>query len=100
MAYGIEDIDMKRIISILKSNKKVSDALLFGSRALGSFDPGSDIDIALKGIELKLNDIIELKISLDDLFLPYKFDIINFNHISEPNLLDHINRVGIKLFER
>ena len=82
----------------MKLNKKISTAILFGSRAKGSFEPGSDIDIAIKGSELNLNVIIELKIILDDLLLPYKFDIVIYDRISEPALLDHINRVGISLF--
>ena len=98
MSYGLDDGDLKLIIDILKSNKKISTAILFGSRAKGSFEPGSDIDIAIKGSELNLNSIIELKISLDDLLLPYKFDIVIYDRISEPALLDHINRVGIRLF--
>ena len=98
MSFGIDDNDFKRIVDILKLNKKISNAILFGSRAKGSFEPGSDIDIAIKGSELNLNVIIELKITLDDLLLPYKFDIVIYDRISEPALLDHINRVGISLF--
>ena len=98
MSFGIDDNDVERIVDILKLNKKISTAILFGSRAKGSFEPGSDIDIAIKGSELNLNVIIELKITLDDLLLPYKFDIVIYDRISEPALLDHINRVGISLF--
>lgn len=99
MPFGIDNKDVELIVEVLKSNNKVSIAILFGSRALGSFEPGSDVDIAVNGAEIKLNDIIDLKISLDDLSLPFKFDIINLNRISEPALLDHINRVGIDLFK-
>ncbi len=100
MFCGIDDNDMKRIVEIIGAHQKVIEAILFGSRALGSFEAGSDIDIALKGSELKLNDIIDLKISLDDLLLPYKMDLIIYDRISEPDLIDHINRVGINLFAR
>lgn len=37
---------------------------------------------------------------LDDLMLPYLFDISIFNQISNTDLVEHINRVGILFFER
>ena len=98
MPYGLEKNDVELIINVLETNNKVSKALLFGSRAKGNFEAGSDIDIAIKGAELKLNDVIDLRIAFDELLLPYKFDIVIYNRISEPDLLDHIKRVGIELY--
>jgi len=34
---------------------------------------------------------------LDDLDLPYKIDIVNYNAIANPELKEHIVRVRIKL---
>jgi predicted nucleotidyltransferase len=45
---GIEKNDIKNIVEIF-SFFKISDAILFGSRAKGNFSNGSDIDIAVKG---------------------------------------------------
>ena len=100
MPYGLEKNDVELIVNVLETNNKVSKALLFGSRAKGNFEPGSDIDIAIKGAALKLNDVIDLRIVFDELLLPYKFDIVIFNRISEPDLLDHIKRVGIELYTK
>ena len=52
MPYGLEKNDVELIINVLETNNKVSKALLFGSRAKGNFEAGSDIDIAIKGAEL------------------------------------------------
>lgn len=73
---------------------------MYGSRAMGSFKPASDIDLALigKNIDLSLQNKIELE--LDDLMLPYKFDISVFQKISNPKLLDHINRVGRGIYAK
>lgn len=100
MPYGLEKNDVELIINVLETNNKVSKALLFGSRAKGNFEVGSDIDIAIQGSELKLNDVIDLRIAFDELLLPYKFDIVIYNRISEPDLLDHIKRVGIELYTK
>jgi uncharacterized protein len=98
MKYGIKENDLINIVQILKSNRKIEEAILFGSRAKGNFENGSDIDIALKGQDLNINDIIGLQIKIDDLNLLYKFDLIIFNRINEQALFEHIERVGINLY--
>ncbi len=98
--YGLLEDDLNKIVSIVRSNQLVNKTILFGSRAKGSFDPGSDIDIALQGSNLKLDDILTMKVELEKLSLPYKFDIVIYERINEKDLIDHIDRVGITLFER
>jgi len=68
-------------------------------RAKGNYHTGSDIDITLKGTNLTLrNSVYPLLDDLDDLYLPYLFDISIFNHIKDPNLIDHINRIGMEFY--
>jgi predicted nucleotidyltransferase len=76
----------------------VEEAYLFGSRAKGNFKNGSDIDIAIEGDGLILHNILDIQTEYDKLNFPYKLDLIIFNRITEQNLIEHINRVGIKLF--
>jgi len=97
---GLEEIDSDSIISILSKNPKVESIILFGSRAKGNYNPGSDIDLAIKGDQLKLQDVIEFQLEIDKLYLPNKVDILLMNRIEERALIDHINRVGIVLFQR
>ncbi|HLN73820.1 MAG TPA: nucleotidyltransferase domain-containing protein [Prolixibacteraceae bacterium] len=98
--YGLEDAAIGQIVSILESNPKIEKIVLFGSRAKGNFQNGSDVDISLIGKELGLNDILNASIEIDELALPYKFDLVIYDRIKEKSLLDHIDRVGIILFER
>lgn len=98
--YGLLNTDIEKIISIFKSNSKIDDAILFGSRAIGNYKPGSDIDIALKGINIRLNDILNITADLDKLSTPYKFDIVIYSRITKSALIDHIERVGISLFNK
>lgn len=97
--FGLKDGDIEIIISILKKYPRIEQALIFGSRAKGNYKPGSDVDIVLKG---NVNDIAtEIGFSLnEDSLLPYKFDVLDYNSISNKNLIDHINRVGIVFYER
>ena len=98
--YGLMESDIRDIVGILQKNDKVQQAILFGSRAKGCFHNGSDVDIALLGTGLKLNDILDISIEIEELMLLYKFDLIIYDRIKERALLQHINRVGISLFER
>jgi len=100
LKYGLPGTDIDNVISILQRNPKVNKIVLFGSRAKGSFTNGSDVDIALMGQELSLNDILDVSIEIEKLSLPYKFDIIIYERVKEKALTEHINRVGIVLYQR
>jgi predicted nucleotidyltransferase len=72
---------------------EIEGAVLYGSRAKGNFKPGSDIDMVLKGLELNLKLLNKISIDLDDLLLPYTFDLSLYHQINNPDLIDHIKRV-------
>lgn len=98
--FGLRPSQMDNIVQILKSNPKVNELLLFGSRAKGNFHPASDIDIAIKGERLTLNDLLDMSNALDSLWLPFKVDLINYSRISDGELIQHIKRVGQTLYKR
>jgi nucleotidyltransferase substrate binding protein (TIGR01987 family) len=98
--YGIESSMFERIVDVLRDNPLIEEAILYGSRAKGVHKPGSDIDVVLKGKELVLQDLNRISLALDDLLLPYTFDLSLFHHIDNEELLAHIERVGKTIFRR
>lgn len=78
----------------------ISKVVLYGSRAMFTFKPGSDIDLVVYGDELDVRGLFEIEESLDALGLPYKIDLALFHHIQNQSLLDHIHRVGVCVFQR
>jgi predicted nucleotidyltransferase len=100
MIYGLKQQTIDAIINCLAATSSIEEAILFGSRAKGNYKTGSDIDLTLKGKELTLSEVFQLENQLDDLLLPYKFDISIFQQIDNPDLLDHIQRVGIAFYKR
>ena len=98
--YGLNDELLTKITAILANNNRIEAALIFGSRAKGNFRPGSDIDIALKGSELAVKDIIQISIDLDELETPYRFDLVIYNRINESALREHIDRMGRVLYKK
>ena len=58
-----------------------------------------DIDLTLKG-KLDLKELTNITSDLDELVLPFRFDINIYHQIKNLDLLNHINRVGVTLYEK
>ncbi len=100
MQYGLKQDTIEKINKVLAVYPQLGTAILYGSRAKGNFKNGSDIDLAFKGEGLDLKLINNISNDFDDLLLPYSFDLSIFSQISDANLIDHINRVGMIFYER
>jgi uncharacterized protein len=99
MKFGFQDSVIEKIHCVFQAYSSVSEAVLYGSRAKGNFKIGSDIDLVLKGNGLTVATLNQIANDLDDLLLPYKFDLSIYDHIKNADLLEHINRVGIVFFK-
>ncbi len=100
MRFGLKEETIQKINTVFASFPEVDEAILYGSRAKGNYKPGSDIDITLKGNGLKLDVENKIGLLIDDLSLPYLFDISVYNHLKDADLIDHIKRVGIVFYKR
>ncbi|MDF1655257.1 MAG: nucleotidyltransferase domain-containing protein [Coxiellaceae bacterium] len=96
--YGLGEHNISQIQGVLKAYPKVNKAILYGSRAKGNYRPGSDIDLTLQGNELEYADLVAIDNALDDLLLPYTFDLSIFHQIENTDLIDHIERVGLVFY--
>ena len=86
--------------AVFAETPEVEQAILYGSRAIGNFRRGSDIDLCLVGAGLTTQQLFKLENQLDDLLLPYKIDLSIRDHIDNPELLNHIERVGTSFYHR
>lgn len=100
MEFGLEKEGINNIIGIFSAFPEVDEVILYGSRAKGNYNIGSDIDLAIKGRQLTLSLLNKMSLKLDELYLPFMFDLSIFSQIDNPELIDHINRVGISLYRR
>jgi predicted nucleotidyltransferase len=94
LQYGLKKETLKKIKEVFARYEQVKEVVIYGSRAKGNYKTGSDIDLTLKGQDLDLKIMNRVSLDLDDLLLPYTFDLSIFNHISNPEFLDHIERIG------
>ena len=81
MAFGLENETIKRIQEVFGQFPEVSEVVLYGSRAMGNFQPGSDIDITIKTTRPNLDMMNSISMQLDNLMLPYLFDLSFYSHI-------------------
>ena len=100
MPYGLKDIELQKLCKVFESNERIERVVLYGSRAKGNYKPFSDVDITLIGEELTHTDLNRISLAIDDLLLPYQFDISVFHTLKNEALIDHIHRVGITIYER
>ena len=100
MQFGLPDGVVSRLVALLAGNEKISKVRLFGSRAKGNYREGSDIDLCVDAPDLSLQEKFRLENAIDDLMLPWKVDVVVMQQIDNAALLDHIERVGVRLYER
>jgi predicted nucleotidyltransferase len=98
--HGLPASTVEKIAAVLARFPEVDRVVLFGSRAKGTHKRGSDIDLALVGEHLDWRLIGRIYETLDDLLLPFRFSLVPYGADTDPDVADHIARVGITLFER
>ena len=91
------EIDLMR--EVFRRFPTISEVALYGSRAKGTYRPESDIDLALVGVD---DDVQAEAVAdeLDELPLPYRFDVKAYGGIKYGPLREHIARVGVSLYRR
>lgn len=101
MAFGLSESTLESMKEVFAKFQRIKEVVLYGSRAMGNYRKGSDIDITLFGDSISLNNTVYLLMDeLDELYLPYTFDVSIYSRIESRDLLDHITRAGKVLFKR
>jgi len=89
--------EIAQLAGVLSHYPQVQRGVLFGSRAKGNARMNSDIDLALYG-ELDDLTVERIALELDELPLPYLFDIKAVVTLENPALIEHIQRVGVQVY--
>lgn len=100
LTFGLKDATIASINAIFAGHPSVEQVIIYGSRAKGTYRHGSDIDLTVKGEKVTLSELLKIENELDDLLLPYKIDLSLLHKIADPDVVDHIMRVGAVFYER
>lgn len=98
MKFGLKDRDIDNICDAVSRFPEVEKVKVFGSRVMGNYKKGSDMDLAIFGE--KLNDNIAIKLAgilNEELPIPYFVDVLNYKTISNKVLIEHIYKFGKKI---
>jgi predicted nucleotidyltransferase len=98
--FGLPDNTIATVRNILAQCEMIEQAILYGSRAKGNYKLGSDIDLTLIGLKLTDRMLAKIAGQLDESNIPYQVDLSIKNNIDNPNLLEHIDRVGVVFYQR
>lgn len=93
----LTDHELALVRDVFRRHPAVSAAILFGSRAKGTHTARSDVDLAIEGDVTPL-EAEALAGDLDELPLPYRFEVQALRRIAHQPLREHIDRVGIRIY--
>ena len=99
MRYGLSEEQLTEIIRLLGNYPEIEEAVLFGSRAIGTYKESSDVDIALKGEKVTASLAAKLKFYFEEeTYLPFFFDFIAYSSITNEALKEHIDVKGVSIY--
>jgi uncharacterized protein len=100
MSFGLSETTYATVREILERYSAVEMAVLYGSRANGTYKNGSDIDLTLIGDGLNYATLAAIAGELDDSFIPHTVDLSIYAQLNNANLREQIDRVGVVFYER
>ena len=101
MNFGISETSMALIIEALTQSREIECASIFGSRAIGNYKNGSDIDLVVYGCQITTEIINQLSVQLNgELPIPYYFDIIHYESLENEPLKVHIDTFAKSFYKR
>ena len=98
--YGLPEEAIAKLCRVFSQYPAIQSVLLFGSRAKGNYRPASDIDLSIQAPALGLSDLLAIENQIDDLLLPWTVDLSLLHHIDNPELINHIRRVGTPFYKQ
>lgn len=95
--FGLSPETLAAITTCLQQYPEIAWVKIYGSRAKGNYERGSDIDLAFSGPTNCAADLLE---TLDNLPTPYLFDVTHYDSLKHRGLKEHIDRVGVEIYVR
>jgi len=95
--FGLPPHAMESLKRVFARHTAIKGVTLYGSRAKGNYRYNSDVDLMLTAPELSWSEFNQLELEIDDLLLPWKVDLALKHQVENRDLLDHVERVGVRV---
>jgi predicted nucleotidyltransferase len=97
----LDDAVLDILHHIFSKYSSINLVKLYGSRAKGTHQYYSDVDLALFGDNnLSRFVIAEILMLIEESSIPYKIDIQSYADIKNNNLRNHIDSQGVIIYEQ
>lgn len=101
MSFGISSTNQKILLDIFNHQlPKNSKVIIYGSRIKGNYTSRSDVDLVLKNSQFNSHQLAKLLDEITQSSFPYLCDIQLLETINNPQLIDHIQRLGQLLYQK
>lgn len=101
MIFGLRDTDINYMHDLFRQHPDIEQVWVYGSRAKGINRPGSDVDLALIGPDIKRETVSHVHFVLEeDSPMPFFFDVLYWNTLANQKLKDEIEQTGKLLYQR
>ena len=95
MNVGLSEKALEHIKKAIIKFPEIDECRIFGSRAMGNYRKGSDVDLAIYGESITPEVTLKLSVLLnEELPLPYYFDVVDATHLKHSGLMEHIEKFG------
>ena len=94
---------ISNIQGVFSSFSLIKEVILYGSRAMGNYRTGSDIDLTIEltnDSAASITLLSQVSMAIDDLDLVYSFDLSFLCQIENDALLEHIKTKGLLFYVR
>ncbi|HET8839621.1 MAG TPA: nucleotidyltransferase domain-containing protein [Flavobacteriaceae bacterium] len=98
--FGLSEEIISLLQNVFDKFPEIEKVKIFGSRAMGNYKSGSDIDLAFFAKNFSHNDFLNLQLAVDDIELLYKIDLLNYLKINRSELKKHIDTKGVEFYRK
>ena len=95
--FGLSEHTLAQIAGCIRQFPEIVWVKIYGSRAKGDYQRGSDIDLVFSS---PTDCSAELRGALEELPTPYLFDVTHYESLRHKGLKAHIERVGVVFYQR
>ena len=97
--FGLQPHQINMIRRVFERFPQIQEVWIYGSRSRGDFGRASDIDLCLKD-PVDFGTYSQIFGQLDELFIPFKFDLVRFDELENEKLKENIRREGQVFYQQ
>lgn len=100
LTFGLRDTDLTYMAELFTRHPDIEQVWLYGSRAKGTNRPGSDVDLALVGPDVKRETVRHIHFVLEEESpMPFFFDVLHWNTLANSTMKAEIQRTAQPLYQ-